>query len=386
MSDLHDLAHRGRRAGACRRGHGGLRDAGDRHRGAGLRRRGRVAHFGGFLRRRDPGPRRRARRRGQPGRLRLGRVARPGRHRRHAGRRPRQRPLRHARPRRRPGRTRRRARRGARPVGRRRRVDAHGEEGRAGARSGAGDTGRRPPGPAGLVGRLLGQPGGGGARLDDGHLVVPAAHQRLLSVDAIGGEGADTQTGTGFSVGRAPGDLVPDEAMDEAVARATRMLGAQKAQSAHCTVVFDPRVVSTLLAVVAVGAVGRGGGEGPLLLRRAYRRVRRRRRGDAGRRPDRPPRLRGDLTRRRGAGLPAQRPHLRGRAADVRVRHGVGPPRRDGLHRVGGAGRIRRDTLGRMPRPGARPRRRRGTTRSWPPSGTGSTCSRSPASIRASTP
>ncbi len=78
----------------------------------------------------------------------------------------------------------------------------------------------------------------------------------FLSVDAIAGDGADTQTGSGFSVGRAPGDLVPDEAMDDAVARATRMLGAQKAQSGHCTVVFDPRVVSTLLAVVASALSG----------------------------------------------------------------------------------------------------------------------------------
>ncbi len=78
----------------------------------------------------------------------------------------------------------------------------------------------------------------------------------FLSVDAIAGDGADTQTGSGFSIGRAPGDLVPDEAMDDAVARATRMLGAQKAQSSHCTVVFDPRVVSTLLAVVASALSG----------------------------------------------------------------------------------------------------------------------------------
>ncbi len=41
----------------------------------------------------------------------------------------------------------------------------------------------------------------------------------FLSVDAIAGEGADTQTGAGFSVGRGPGDLVPDEAMDDAVLR-----------------------------------------------------------------------------------------------------------------------------------------------------------------------
>jgi PmbA protein len=78
----------------------------------------------------------------------------------------------------------------------------------------------------------------------------------FLSVDAIAGEGADTQTGTGFSVGRGPGELVPDEAMDDAVLRATRMLGSQKAPSTHCTVVFDPRVVSTLLSVAAAALSG----------------------------------------------------------------------------------------------------------------------------------
>lgn len=78
----------------------------------------------------------------------------------------------------------------------------------------------------------------------------------FLSVDAIAGEGADTQTGTGFSVGRGPGELVPDEAMDDAVLRAVRMLGATKARSTHCTVVFDPRVASTLLSVVSSALSG----------------------------------------------------------------------------------------------------------------------------------
>ncbi len=78
----------------------------------------------------------------------------------------------------------------------------------------------------------------------------------FLSVDAIAGEGAETQTGTGFSIGRGPGELVPDEAMDDAVLRATRMVGAQKVRSAHCTVVFDPRVVSTLLGVIASALSG----------------------------------------------------------------------------------------------------------------------------------
>jgi PmbA protein len=78
----------------------------------------------------------------------------------------------------------------------------------------------------------------------------------FLSVDAIVGEGADTQTGTGFSVGRGPGDLVADEAMDDAVLRATRLLGAEKARSTRCTVVFDPRVASTLVSVVASALSG----------------------------------------------------------------------------------------------------------------------------------
>jgi PmbA protein len=78
----------------------------------------------------------------------------------------------------------------------------------------------------------------------------------FLSVDAIAGEGSDTQTGSGFSVGRGPGELVPDEAMVDAVLRATRMLGSQKARSARCTVVFDPRVSSTLIAIVASALSG----------------------------------------------------------------------------------------------------------------------------------
>jgi len=78
----------------------------------------------------------------------------------------------------------------------------------------------------------------------------------FLYVDAIVGEGADTQTGAGFSVGRGPAELVPDEAMDEAVLRATRMLGSTKAKSGRCTVVFDPRVVSTVLAIVSSAVSG----------------------------------------------------------------------------------------------------------------------------------
>jgi PmbA protein len=73
----------------------------------------------------------------------------------------------------------------------------------------------------------------------------------FLSVSAIAGEGSDTQTGSGFSVGRGPSDLDPERAALDAVERSTRMLGAEKAASGRCTVVFDPRVVSTLLSVIS---------------------------------------------------------------------------------------------------------------------------------------
>ncbi len=78
----------------------------------------------------------------------------------------------------------------------------------------------------------------------------------FLSVDAIAGEADDTQTGTGFSVGRGPSALSLGEAQGDAVLRATRMLGSTRARSGRCTVVFDPRVVSTLLSVVASSLSG----------------------------------------------------------------------------------------------------------------------------------
>jgi PmbA protein len=78
----------------------------------------------------------------------------------------------------------------------------------------------------------------------------------FLSVSAIAGEGADTQTGSGFTVGRSVTDLDPDRAAAEAVDRAVRMLGAGKARSGRFAVVFDPRVVSTLLSVISSALSG----------------------------------------------------------------------------------------------------------------------------------
>jgi PmbA protein len=68
---------------------------------------------------------------------------------------------------------------------------------------------------------------------------------------AIAGEGADSQTGFGFSAGRSPSELDLVRTASDAVERATRLLGAKKAKSGRFVVLLDPRVTSSLLGIVA---------------------------------------------------------------------------------------------------------------------------------------
>ncbi len=75
-----------------------------------------------------------------------------------------------------------------------------------------------------------------------------------LAVSALAGEGG--HTGVGVSAGRGIEDLDLAGAADDAVLRATRLIGASKARSTRCTVVLDPRVTATLLAVVASALSG----------------------------------------------------------------------------------------------------------------------------------
>jgi PmbA protein len=77
-----------------------------------------------------------------------------------------------------------------------------------------------------------------------------------LSASAIAGEGTNSHTGTGFSVARGFAGLDADRAAQDAVLRSTRMLGATKPPSDRVTVVFDPRVVSTLLSVISSALSG----------------------------------------------------------------------------------------------------------------------------------
>ena len=66
----------------------------------------------------------------------------------------------------------------------------------------------------------------------------------------IAREGDETQTGGGYSAGRAAGALDLDRAARDAVDRAVRMLGATKPKSAKVTVVLDPAIAATFLGLV----------------------------------------------------------------------------------------------------------------------------------------
>ena len=88
---------------------------------------------------------------------------------------------------------------------------------------------------------------------------ICAATQRTsayASVSVIASDGLRPQTGSGFSVGRAVSALDLERAVQDAVRRAVRLLGAGKVRSGRFTVVFDPRVVSTLLSVVSSALSG----------------------------------------------------------------------------------------------------------------------------------
>ena len=67
----------------------------------------------------------------------------------------------------------------------------------------------------------------------------------------LANDGGETQTGFGFSIGRAPGELDVDKAANDAADRATRMLGATKPASQRLTVVLDPWVTAQFLSVLS---------------------------------------------------------------------------------------------------------------------------------------
>jgi PmbA protein len=72
---------------------------------------------------------------------------------------------------------------------------------------------------------------------------------------SLAGDGDETQTGFGFSLGRSFDELDVDVAARDAADRALRMLGATKPLSARLTIVLDPWVTAQVVGIVA-GTLG----------------------------------------------------------------------------------------------------------------------------------
>ncbi len=72
-----------------------------------------------------------------------------------------------------------------------------------------------------------------------------------VATDILVGEQEDTMSGSGYSIGRGLDELVLTKAVEDAVLRSTRLLGAKKQKSAQLNVVFDKRVTASLLAILA---------------------------------------------------------------------------------------------------------------------------------------
>jgi PmbA protein len=165
---------------------------------------------------------------------------------------------------------------------------------------------------------------------------VSAAVQRTTcscAVSALAGEGDETQTGYGFSAGRAFSDLDPGEAALDAATRATRLLGASQTSSRRLPVVFDPLVTRSVLALLGAALSGEAilkgrsvfvGRDGEQV---AAAGVTRQRRSHPGRG------VRRVVTRFGGRRVEAQRTDRRRRAARLPPQHVHGSPLRHGHER-----------------------------------------------------
>ncbi len=71
-----------------------------------------------------------------------------------------------------------------------------------------------------------------------------------LAAYSLAAKDDETQTGFGYSVARNPHDLDVAQAADDAVDRATRLLGATQPKSGRVTVVLDPYVTAQFLGII----------------------------------------------------------------------------------------------------------------------------------------
>ncbi len=72
-----------------------------------------------------------------------------------------------------------------------------------------------------------------------------------VSVSALAADGERTQIGGGVDVAREPLDLDIDVAADDAVMRATRLIGATKPPTQRVAIVLEPRLAATFLGIAA---------------------------------------------------------------------------------------------------------------------------------------
>jgi len=77
-----------------------------------------------------------------------------------------------------------------------------------------------------------------------------------ISAVAMAGDDEETQTGYGFSAGRAFSDLDIDVAAGDAAERSTRLLGARQPRSQRLPVVLDPLVTRSFLALLGAALGG----------------------------------------------------------------------------------------------------------------------------------
>lgn len=76
-----------------------------------------------------------------------------------------------------------------------------------------------------------------------------------LSVTALARQDGENTVGNGYDLARAPGELDLSRAANDAIVRATRLLGAKKPASQRVTVVLEPRLAATIMGIVG-GTLG----------------------------------------------------------------------------------------------------------------------------------
>jgi PmbA protein len=76
-----------------------------------------------------------------------------------------------------------------------------------------------------------------------------------LSITALARDNGETTAGGGYDLARRPSELDLGHAADDAVLRATRLLGATKPASQRITVVLEPRLASIIMGIVG-GTLG----------------------------------------------------------------------------------------------------------------------------------